>query len=94
MDCVHKLPTETLLAVTLSLLLTIAKMSSKSEFPQVTLTGRAASAKMVGHRIPTKKKKGGGDGVQPALCPQGWLLGGSAGGAQCPQLPPKSFHCF
>lgn len=48
-------------AITLHLLLTIDKISSKSQFPQVTLTGKAASAKMVRHR---------GDGVE-----QGWLLG-------------------
>lgn len=54
----HKLPTATLLAITLDLILTIDKISSKSQFPQVTLTGKAASAKMVRHRIPTKKKAG------------------------------------
>lgn len=58
MVCAHKLPTVTLLAITLDLILTIDKISCKSRFPQVTSTGKAASAKRVRHGIPTKKKAG------------------------------------
>lgn len=52
--------------ITLHVLLTINKISSKSQFTQVTSKGKAASADMVRHQ---------GDGVE-----QGWLLGGECRG--------------
>lgn len=48
-----------------------------------TMTGKAASAK-IARSCASTEKKGLGDGVQPVLCPQGWLLKG-----ECSVL---SFH--